>query len=245
MFAIKTYGARMNPFDVEFDVNIDVNGDGVPDYIVFNADNGALSAGAANGQNIAFIFDVAHKAISAFFFTDASADSSTMILKAPLAAIGLGTPHKFNLWVNAFSNVDGLSNGQYVIDRAPDAGSVSFDPTQVGYTPSAYTFANVAQGASQTVGITRASSGDTELGMMAFYRDNVPGAGDADLEVTYDGLCTLSHEYMDPHSNGASALCSQLANRDPHQFDTVVKAFSNNQLTQGQADVLTSLAGTL
>ena len=44
-FAISTYGRRAHPdYPAGFEVDIDTNGDGVPDFVVYNAELGGFGA---------------------------------------------------------------------------------------------------------------------------------------------------------------------------------------------------------
>lgn len=111
-FAITTFGQRSHPdVPAEFDVQLDVNNDGVPDFVIFNADIGLETTGTDSGQNGVFIFDVANGTASGpFFFATADLDSANMIFTAPLGALvssagpalGLSTPFTFS--VLAFDN---------------------------------------------------------------------------------------------------------------------------------------------
>jgi minor extracellular serine protease Vpr len=56
VFAISTTARWSSPSENEFDILIDVNGDGIPDYEVVVADYGAVTAGANFGFNAAFVF---------------------------------------------------------------------------------------------------------------------------------------------------------------------------------------------
>ena len=55
-FAISTTARWSSPSENEFDILVDVNGDGIPDYNVVVADYGAVTAGANSGFNAVFVF---------------------------------------------------------------------------------------------------------------------------------------------------------------------------------------------
>ena len=96
-FAINTFGVRSHPnYPAEFHVYIDSNRDGVPDYVVFNLENGGF---AASGQNVVAVFNLATRTGSIFFFSDADLDSGNIILTAPLSALGLNATSKFDFSV--------------------------------------------------------------------------------------------------------------------------------------------------
>jgi hypothetical protein len=57
-FAISTTARWSNASENEFDILIDVNGDGIPDYNVVVADLGALTTGSFNGLDAVAVFPV-------------------------------------------------------------------------------------------------------------------------------------------------------------------------------------------
>jgi hypothetical protein len=57
-FAIGTSARWSNPSENEFDILLDVNGDGVPDYAVIVADLGLLTANSFNGSTAVAVFPV-------------------------------------------------------------------------------------------------------------------------------------------------------------------------------------------
>ncbi len=88
-FAITTFGQRSHPdVPAEFDVLIDVDGDGTADLDVFNADIGLETTGTLSGQNGVFVADLrAGTASGPFFYTVADLDSANAILTVPLSAL--------------------------------------------------------------------------------------------------------------------------------------------------------------
>jgi subtilisin family serine protease len=124
VFLINTYGQATNQSVNEFDVNIDENGDGQPDYIVFGFDLGDITTGSFNGQYASFILDVATNTIVDAWLADVPMNGSTIELPALASDIGLSQkaakPTAFTYWVNAFSLVPGG-----IVDTT---GAASFDP---------------------------------------------------------------------------------------------------------------------
>jgi subtilisin family serine protease len=106
-FGIDTFGARAHPnYPAEFDINIDSNGDGVVDRIIFNAENGGFGV---SGQNVTAVFTCTNAActagtIAVFFFTDADLNSGNAIMTAPLSALGLTPTTQFHFSVDVFDN---------------------------------------------------------------------------------------------------------------------------------------------
>jgi hypothetical protein len=129
-FAITTFGQRSHPdVPAEFDVLIDVNKDGTPDLVVFNADIGLETTGTLSGQNGVFIADLAAGTASGpYFYTIADLDSANAIFTVPLSAmktaggLSLTTSTAFSYYVRAFDNyytgnlTDSIGPMQYELD---------------------------------------------------------------------------------------------------------------------------------
>jgi minor extracellular serine protease Vpr len=79
-FAISTYDRWSNAGEDEFDIFVDVNGDGKDDYAVVAIDNGYLTAGDPDGQVVVAVFDLATGDGSIEFLADAPTNSTTMAL---------------------------------------------------------------------------------------------------------------------------------------------------------------------
>ncbi|GAA0959457.1 peptidase S8 [Virgisporangium aurantiacum] len=79
-FAISTTRRWSNASTNEFDVYVDVNGDGVDDYVVVGVDLGLLTAGEANGEMAVAVFDLRTGDGTIEFLADAPTDSSTLVL---------------------------------------------------------------------------------------------------------------------------------------------------------------------
>ena len=155
VFAINTFKAWSNSAADEFDLLIDVNGDGQPDFAVVAADFGS-GLGIASGQTEVAVFNLATGASSVRFFATAPTDGSTMLLPVFASDIGLSatnprfaytiqsfdgisgavdqitTPAKFNAFHNA------LTTGDFA-DLAPGAKSTvseTIDPAEFAKTPA-------------------------------------------------------------------------------------------------------------
>ena len=88
-FAVNTWDRHSSPSTGEYDIHIDRNADGTPEFIVFSADFGLVTAGAFNGQYVSFVHNVATGVATAQFNATAPTDSSTVILTVFASAIGL------------------------------------------------------------------------------------------------------------------------------------------------------------
>jgi minor extracellular serine protease Vpr len=175
VFAVNTFNGWSTPEAQEFDVLIDNDGDGNPDFDVFTEDLGLLTTGTRNGQLAAAILDLASGSLSIDFLASASTDSSTVLLPVVAASVGITpanprlsyTVQSFDLLsantdaftssasFNAFTSA--VSNGQFVA-VAPNTiapVAVSVDKAEFAVTPA--------------------------LGLMIVTQDNKNGAGEADL----------------------------------------------------------------
>lgn len=89
VFAINTYPRFSSPEAGEFDVMIDVNGDGKPDYDVVGIDYGFLTTGTFNGQYASVIYNMKTQQVTAAYLADAPTDGSTVLLPVYAQDLGL------------------------------------------------------------------------------------------------------------------------------------------------------------
>jgi minor extracellular serine protease Vpr len=174
VFAVNTYGRFSNPASGEYDIYIDVNGDGVPDFILFSQDEGLIETGSSNGQIATFLVNLTTGAVSAEFLADAPTDGSTVLIPVLASDMGISpTNPRFSYNVNAF---DDTGAGESV------AGTASFN----AFTPaiSNAMFVPVAPGASVDVPVAIDPVEfqlTPALGFMVVTEDNLSGAGQANL----------------------------------------------------------------
>jgi minor extracellular serine protease Vpr len=156
VFAVNTFKGWSTPEQQEFDIVIDSNNDGTPDFVVFNIDLGLLTIGAFTGEEVAAIVDLKSGRLSADFFAVAATNSSTILLPVLAADVGITAANPrltysavgFDLLSNdqdAFAEAasfnafnSAISNGQFVT-VAPDAlvsVSVAIDPAEAAITPA-------------------------------------------------------------------------------------------------------------
>jgi hypothetical protein len=174
VFAVNSYGRFSTAAVGEYDIWIDVNGDGVPDYILFVADVGAVTTGRVNGIAGTFLVNLTTGALIPEFFADAPTDGSTVLMFVYASDLTITpTNPRFSYYVNAFDyfgageSVPGVasfnaftpavSNAMFVA-VAPNTGAdvpVAIDPVEITKTPP--------------------------LGFMVVTEDNVAGARQAHL----------------------------------------------------------------
>jgi subtilisin family serine protease len=75
-FSVNTYDRWSNPSTNEYDISVDVNNDGIVDYIVVGADQGAVLTGTFNGRLGSFVFSTRSAGASINFLAQAPTDSA-------------------------------------------------------------------------------------------------------------------------------------------------------------------------
>lgn len=179
-FAISTYKRWSNAAADEFDIYVDVNGDGEDDFVVVAVDLGGLTAGVPNGQVAVAVFDLASGDGSIEYLADAPTDSTTMTLPVLFdqlcttagACLSASNP-RFSYSAVGYGLIDGSTDSV--------TGSARFNAV----TPSLSTgmFDEVApeDTVAQTVTYDAAEFAETPaLGLMVLSHDN-PAADEAQL----------------------------------------------------------------
>ncbi len=183
-FAVDTWGQRATPtYPAEFDIYIDSNRDGTPDYIVFNSENGGFGV---TGQSVVSVFNLATNAVTGpFFFTDADLNSGNAILTVPMAAVGLTPSTKFDFAVYAFDN--------YFTGFLTDAiEGMTYTASTPKFVGTGIPAAGVPAGGSSTLAIHSVSGGDSaspsQTGLLLLYRDAKSGGNQALSEGEADAI---------------------------------------------------------
>jgi subtilisin family serine protease len=175
VFAVNTFDRFSNPAMGEFDVLIDTTGSGTPNYDVFAADLGQLTAGSPDGTMVVGIANLVTGAASIQFLADAPTDGSVALLPVFASSLGLSpSSSKFSYQVQFFNNYYG-TGGQV-------PGRASFD----AFNPAVSTgmFVPVAPGAHVNVPfqVDRAQLAKTPVrGLMVVTEDNLSGGAQANL----------------------------------------------------------------
>jgi hypothetical protein len=182
VFLINTWGRSANQSVNEYDILIDTNGDGIPDFVVVAADLGRVLTGAFNGQYAAFTINAKTGAIVDANFAEAPMNGSTIELPLLASDLGLsqrangvGTVKKqgFTYRVNAFSIVPGSATHM--------TGTAAFNP----FSPSVSSgnFAALAAGGSTSFTLTidtDQQKAQPALGWLVASVDDANGAPQAD-----------------------------------------------------------------
>ena len=101
-FAVNTFGRRAHPaYPAEFDIYIDTNRDGIPDFVVYNSEQGTFGS---TGLVLVNVVDLATGAGAAYYYLDADLQSGNAILSVPTEALGITDDTTFDFTVSAFDN---------------------------------------------------------------------------------------------------------------------------------------------
>lgn len=156
-FAVASFGERAHPaYPAEFDIYVDSNNDGSPDYVVYN---GELTGFAATGQTVVSVVNLSTGTSSAFFYANADLMSGNMILTVPASAIGVTLNQPFTFSVLSYDNyftgdlTDAVMNMKHTLS-APRFSSVLGDSLGVpvgfaGSLPVSYSAGNNAASPAQ------------------------------------------------------------------------------------------------
>jgi minor extracellular serine protease Vpr len=159
-FAINAFRRRAHPaYPGGYEVDIDVNNDGVPDFAVYNQEQGGF---AATGVSLVYVANLATGASTAYYYLDADLNSANIVMPLPLAALGVtaDTPLKFSAFAydNYFtgSTTDAILDMTYTpskpryavagessgtvrplhlarVDTTAPAGGAAASPSQTGF----------------------------------------------------------------------------------------------------------------
>jgi minor extracellular serine protease Vpr len=174
VFAVNTYGRFSNPASGEYDIAIDVNGDGTPDFVLFATDIGFIETGIPNGQMGSFLANLTTGDLFAEFNADAPTDGS--IVEIPVFASDMGispTNPRFTYSVNAF---DATGAGESLTGT----GSLN------AFAPAISNAMFVAVAPNTTVDVPVSVNAaelrkTPALGFMVVTEDNLSGGDEANL----------------------------------------------------------------
>jgi minor extracellular serine protease Vpr len=185
VFAVNGYNRWSNASVNEFDIYVDVDGDGKDDYVIVGADSGLVTAGAANGVMGAFVFDLNNGgATSSPFGVSAPTDSSTVEL--PILSSQLCRSTKFCLsatnprltyHIVSFDIVNGGSKAVPGLAKYNPWGSAVSDGGFAGAVAPGAT-----DNTSVVISVNSAEAAKTPpLGVMVVTFDNKAGKDEAEL----------------------------------------------------------------
>ncbi len=189
VFAVNTYNRWSNASTNEFDIFVDVDGDGFDDYIIVGADQGAVQAGSFNGVMGSFVFSRRSAGASINFLATAPTDSSTAllpVLSSQLCRTGepclcksvcpAGVPHNPRLTYHVAGH-DLVKGGSKAVAR-----SAKYNPWSSSISQGDFVTVAPAATKTSTVSVDSAEAKLTPaLGLMVVTFDNKSGADEAQL----------------------------------------------------------------
>src|SRR6266850_1352112 len=182
VFAVNTYNRWSNASTNEFDISVDVDGDGIDDYVIVGVDQGAVQLGAFNGVMGSFVFSKRSPGASIAFLALAPTDSSTAllpVLSSQLCRTGepcLSKTVNPRLTYHAVS-FDLVNGGNKVV-----AGSAKYNPWSSSISQGDFLTVPPGASGSTTVSVNSAEAALTPaLGLMVVTFDNKAGGEEAQL----------------------------------------------------------------
>ena len=159
-FPINTWNSRSHPINIEFDVYIDVNQDGVDDYVAYNS----TVNGTTDPRAVSVLADLAAGTASLQFFLDSTINSDNMAIPVVVPDDDMA----FNFQVYAY---DTYFTGE-LWDTSPadalDGAYHVFDAAAPAFYPDEY-YPEVPAGGSVTSMVTGQVNGSpSQIGM--YYR---------------------------------------------------------------------------
>ncbi|MPZ29041.1 MAG: S8 family serine peptidase [Micromonosporaceae bacterium] len=175
-FGFNTHGQRAHPnAPAEFQVLIDNDQDGSPDWLVFNRD---LSLGTGDGRNAVFVNEIGTNTATPFFFTEANLNSANAILTVPLAEVGLAAGDQFDFDVNGadwyFTGevTDSIEDMTFTVGQPRFASDATVEVP--AFSPTRLAITEVDGGAEAS---------PSQSGLLLMWRDGLTGAEAATITV--------------------------------------------------------------
>ncbi|HUG48860.1 MAG TPA: S8 family serine peptidase [Candidatus Limnocylindria bacterium] len=179
-FAFNTWERQTHAIaPAEFQVWLDVDQDGVDDYVVFTADVGL---GLSDGRVLTWVFNLNTGSLSAFFFADHDTNSGNMVMLICGEQIGMNAADFFDPVDSTYQVVDWYFGGP-----GDGTGTLTIAPLGERYLGlvDGSIFATIAPKTNADVEILDFGPVDTnpgELGVLLLFRDGAPAAREA-LEI--------------------------------------------------------------
>ena len=175
VFAINTFAPTSNASVNEYDIVVDSNGDGTPDFLVFGADLGAVQTGSFSGRMASGVVNLATGAVRLEFLATAPTDGTTIELAVVASDIGVTAANpRFSYQAQA---IDGFTGNADVL-----AGTAKFNAFSSAISQG--DFEDLAPGARASVPVTVNATEFAQtpaLGQMVVSIDNSSGKKQAIL----------------------------------------------------------------
>jgi minor extracellular serine protease Vpr len=173
VFAVNGWNHSATQDTQEYDIAIDLQNDGKPDYLVVGVDLGAVLTGTFDGRFGSFTIDAKTGDVVDAFFADAPMNGSTALLPTTLGDLGLrGANTSFHYAVAGFSVLGG---------DVDTTSAATFDAAHSGVSTGQ--FATLASGATTRIPLwadyDKLQSAPA-LGWLVVNVDDAAGAAQAD-----------------------------------------------------------------
>jgi minor extracellular serine protease Vpr len=175
VFAVNNWGAATNHSVDEFDVAIDNNSDGEPDFFVVGVDLGAVTAGAFDGRFASVTIDAKTNEVVDAFFAEAPMNGSTVELPALASDLGVTAKDaRFDYTVTGFSVMDSA--------LADPTSWASFDAFSPAVSNGQFAPVPSGDSAAITLSLNRGAQQSLKgmLGWLVVSVDDASGAAQAD-----------------------------------------------------------------
>ncbi|WP_157756728.1 S8 family serine peptidase [Plantactinospora sp. KBS50] len=171
-FAVSTHNRLSNAARNEFDIYVDVNGDGTDDYDVVGVDLGLVTTGDPTGDMVTAVFDLRTGGGTLEFYADAPYDGSTFVLPVLISQLcAAGSPclsaenPRLTYHAASFGIVDGLND--------TIAGTASFNAFTPALTTGITDVVEPNRSTTQTVSVNRSEFARTPAkGWMVVSHEN-------------------------------------------------------------------------
>jgi len=178
IFAINVSGRWSSPSVTEYDIEIDLQNDGRPEFFVVGIDFGAAGTGTSDGRFASIVYNAAGRRVNAWV-AEAPFNGSTMLLSTLASDIGVteATP-TFRYSITSFSLEYSVGEAE-LIDVTETATFRAFEPPV-----SSGDFIQLAPGQSAplNLSVNRQRLPETDVyGWMIVTQDDPNGAPQADL----------------------------------------------------------------
>jgi hypothetical protein len=175
-FAINGWHQWSNAAAAEYDIAIDTNGDGNPEYFVIGADLGYYTTGSYDGVEASFVYDVGAKAFSKDIF-EADAPMNGSVIELPVFASEMGITAAAPKFTYSITGLDLITGN---VDAVP--GTATYD----AFAPSVSNgqYVSLARNSSATLPISvnvSLQKATPALGWMVVSLDNPNGDDQAAL----------------------------------------------------------------
>jgi hypothetical protein len=144
VFAVNTHRQWFSPSLLEFDIPIDTNLDGSPDFVAVGIDLGQLQATPTfTGQIVSAVVDLSTGGISVLFQAFAPTNGSTMLIPVDSTQIGLTADNpRFSYSVQTFDlasanedSTDGTATFNAFSSSVSNGDFIAVAPGQVSFVP--------------------------------------------------------------------------------------------------------------